>query len=333
MPKQDFHPYVFAALLALAAPLTMAQPQEVTAPKVVSAMEGVFGVTQGQRRNHTKGVCALGEFVGNRNVAAYTRSSLFSGEPIPVVVRFSLAGGNPKAPDTAKSARGMALEFRLPDGDLHHMTMLNTPVFGAARPQTFLDLMLAQRPDPATGKPDPEKMKAFKASHPDNLAQADYLAKNNPPVSYGNSSYWGIHTFKFINQKNKTTLVRWRFVPRDGEKRLTDEELKSAGANFLEQALINRTQQGPVEWDMLVSIGRKGDPQDNPTLAWPDNRKVIKAGTLSITSAMPQNGAACEAINFDPMEMADGIDATQDPILLFRSSAYAVSVGKRLGGQ
>ena len=88
MPKQDFHPYVFAALLALAAPLTMAQPQEVTAPKVVSAMEGVFGVTQGQRRNHTKGVCALGEFVGNRNVAAYTRSSLFSGEPIPVVVRF-----------------------------------------------------------------------------------------------------------------------------------------------------------------------------------------------------------------------------------------------------
>lgn len=43
-------------------------------------------------------------------------------------------------------------------------------VVGAAQPQTFLDLMQALQPDPATGKPDPEKMKAFKASHPDNLA-------------------------------------------------------------------------------------------------------------------------------------------------------------------
>ena len=50
----------------------------------------------------------------------------------------------------------MALEFQLPGGGLQHMTMLNTPMFGAARPQTFLDLMVAITPDPATGKPDPE---------------------------------------------------------------------------------------------------------------------------------------------------------------------------------
>lgn len=93
----------------------------------------------------------------------------------------------------------MALEFKLPDGNPHHMTMLNTPVFGAARPQTFLDLMLAQQPDPATGKPDPEKMKVFKANHPDNLPQAEYLANNNPPVSYGNSAYWG-HPYLQIHQ-------------------------------------------------------------------------------------------------------------------------------------
>jgi len=127
--------------------------------------------------------------------------------------------------------------------------------------------------------------------------------------------------------------VRWRFVPRDGEKRLTDEELKTAGANFLEPALIKRTQQGPLQWDMMVSIGEAGDPQDNPTLLWPDKRQLIKAGTLSITSAMPQKGAACEAINFDPLVMADGIAPGQDPILLFRSSAYAVSFAKRLTGQ
>jgi len=326
-------PFALAACAALGARPLMAADAEVSAPQVVGAIEGTFGVTPGQRRNHTKGSCAVGEFVGSQQAAAISRSPLFSGQPIAVIARFSLAGGNPKAPDTAKSARGMALEFRLPGGQVHHITMLNTPMFGAAHPQTFLDLMLATRPDPATGKPDPEKIKAFKASHPDNLAQADYLANHNPPASYATSSYWGIHTFKFVDAKDKVTLVRWRFVPQDGEKRLSDAEMKTAGANFLEQALIGRTRQGPVRWDMMVSIGELGDAEDNPTVLWPEQRRQIKAGTLSITQAMPQPGAACERINFDPMVMADGIAPTNDPVLRFRSPAYAVSFGKRLSGQ
>lgn len=325
-------PLCLISLLTLGSPLALAADSQVAPDQVVTAIEGTFGVTPGERRNHTKGTCALGEFVGSKDAAAYTRSALFSGKPVPVIARFSLSGGNPKAPDTAKSARGMALQFKLPGDNLHQMAMLNTPVFGAANPQTFLDLMLAMKPDPATGKPDPEKMKAFKASHPDNLAQAQYLAGNNPPASYANSAYWSIHTFKFINKANKVTLVRWRFVPQDGEKRLSDDELKTAAANFLEPALISRTQQGPVRWDMMLTIGVAGDPEDNPTLAWPTERKQIKVGTLTINSAMPQKGAACEAINYDPLVMADGIEPTNDPILLFRSPAYAVSFVKRLGG-
>ncbi|HAL38393.1 MAG TPA: catalase [Polaromonas sp.] len=324
--------WMLAGVLALSAPLGMAAQDEVTADQVVTAIEGTFGVTPGERRNHTKGTCAQGEFVGSPEAAAYSKSGLFSGKSIPVIARFSLAGGNPKAPDTAKSARGMALQFKLSDGGLQHMTMLNTPIFGAMQPRTFLDLMVATKPDPATGKPDPEKIKAFKASHPDNLAQTEYLANNNPPASYANSAFFGIHTFKFINRENKTTLVRWRFVPQDGVKRLTDDELKSAPANFLEQALINRAKQGPARWNMMVSIGEPGDPEDNPTLAWPESRRQIKAGTLTISSAMPQKGAECEKINFDPLVMGDGIAPTNDPILLFRSPAYAFSFAKRLGG-
>lgn len=308
----------------------MAADAQPDAAQVVGAIEGAFGVTPGERRNHIKGSCAAGEFVGTREAAKLSRSPLFSGKPVPVVARFSLSGGNPKAPDVAKSARGMALEFRLPKGQLHHITMLNAPMFGAAQPQTFLDLMQALQPDPATGKPDPEKMKAFKASHPDNLAQAQYLASNNPPASYASSSFWGIHTFKFIDRKGKATLVRWQFVPQDGEKRLSDDELKTAGANFLEAALIERTKQGPVRWDMMVSIGQPGDSETDPTVLWPAERPRIKAGTLSIASAEAQKGAPCELINFDPLVMAAGIQPTADPILQFRSPAYAVSFGKRL---
>jgi len=324
--------WLVAGTLTIAAPLS-ARAQEVNADQVVGAMEATFGITPGERRNHTKGTCSIGEFVGTPEAAAYSRSPLFSGKPIPVVARFSLAGGNPKAPDTAKSPRGMALEFGLPDGKLQHMTMLNTPVFGAAQPRTLFDLVVASKPDPATGKPDPEKIKAFKATHPDNKAQADYLANNNPPTSYASSSYWGIHTFKFIDRADKTTLVRWRFAPQDGEKRLTDEEMKSAPPDFLEQALIERTKRGPVRWDMMIAIGEPDDVEVDPTVAWPENRKQVRAGTLSLTAAMPQKGAECEKINFDPLVMADGIAPSKDTVLKFRSPAYAVSFARRLSGK
>ncbi len=324
--------FLLASMLVSVSCCTMAAQDETTPDQVVTAIESTFGVTPGERRNHTKGTCAIGEFVGSPTMAAYSRSKLFSKKTIPVIARFSIAGGNPKVPDTAKNPRGMALEFRLPDGSLQHMTMLNTPVFGASQPQTFLDQMIAMKPDPATGKPDPEKIKAFKASHPDSRAQAEFLDHNNPPLSFATSAYYGIHTFKFVNRKNMTTMVRWRFTPRDGEKRLTDDELKTFPANFLEDALIERTHKGPVRWDMIVTIGKPGDTQDNPTLAWPNNRKQIKAGTLTISSAMPQKGAECEGINFDPLVMSDGIEPSNDPILLFRSPAYAISFAKRLSG-
>lgn len=331
MRNGNIRVWLLAGLAALGASPAVAA--EATAVDVVDAIESVFGVTPGQRRNHTKGTCAAGEFTGTQEAAAYSRSQMFSGQKLPVVARFSLAGGNPRAPDTARSPRGMALEFRLPDGGLQHITMLNTPMFGAARPETFLAQMVAMRPDPATGKPDPEKIRAFRENYPDSRPQADFLAANNPPPSYANSAYFGIHTFRFVDRDGKATPVRWRFVPRDGEKRLSGAELNSLPPDFLERRLIERAIMGKVYWDMIVTIGEPGDPEDNPTLAWPANRRSFKAGTLTIISAMPQQGAACEGINFDPLVMGDGIEPTNDPVLQFRSPAYAVSFARRLSGQ
>jgi catalase len=332
-PRSVASTWPLAGVLILAAAHGRAEPAPVTPDQVVTAIEGTFGVTPGQRRNHTKGLCAVGEFKPTAAASGYSRSALFSATSIPVIARFSLAGGNPNAPDTARSPRGLALQFQLPNGALQHMTMLNTPVFGAATPQTFLDSILAIKPDPATGKPDPDKLKAFKASHPDSHAQARFLAENNPPVSYANSAFFGIHTFKFIDADDNSRLVRWRFMPQDGEQRLTDDEMQTAPKDFLEQRLLERAARGPIRWDMLVAIGEAGDAVTDPTVAWPDARQSIKMGTLTLTEAMPQAGAACAPINFDPLVMADGIAATDDPILQFRSPAYAISFGKRLSGK
>ena len=300
-----------------------------TAQQLISAIETAFGVTPGQRRNHIKGTCATGVFVANASGARFSRSALFSGKEVPVVARFSLAGGKWKAPDTTRNPRGLGLQFQLPGDQKLNMAMISTPVFGAATPQTFHDNMIALAPDPATGKPNPEAVKAFRASHPDNKAQTAFLAANNPPVSYANSSFYSLHAFRFINRANRSTLVRWQFVPQDGEQRLTAEELASGPANFLEQRLLERTRQGPVKWDLVLTLGRPGDVENDPSAAWPEDRTRVSVGTLRLTTATSQAAGSCGAVVFDPLVLGDGIQPTDDPVLLARSGVYGLSYARR----
>ncbi len=195
----------------------------------------------------TQGACAAGEFVGTTDAAASSRSALFSGKTMPVVARFSLGGGNPEVPDAAPAPRGMALEFRLAGGGLQHITMINVPIFAASSPSSFSDAIVASKPDPKTGKPDPEKMKAYVASHPDARPLID---TGEPPQLRRRTTietpYFSIHTFKFIDAKGVEHLVKWRFIPRDGVKEMTAAEMKAAPHDFLEKNLIERTQKGPA---------------------------------------------------------------------------------------
>jgi catalase len=303
--------------------------EELVAVAVNDALEGAYGRHEGKRRNHTKGFGTTGYFVGTKEAAQLSRSALFDGDRIEVIARLSLAGADPSASDSERSPRGMGLEFRLKNGALHHMTMIHTPMFFARTPSTFLDKFLALAKDVHTGKADPSKLTAFMKQHPDNAAQFHFLQTNNPPASYANCAFYGIHTFRFVDHAGKTTNVRWRFVPEDGERSLTDAQLAQERRDFLEAAFRDRVKQGPVRWEMIVTIGEPGDSENDPTVLWPPGRREIKAGTLTLTSYAPDQAAGAYKINFDPMQMADGIGPTDDPVLRFRSSSYAISHSRR----
>src|ERR1700752_2305694 len=111
--------------------------EELVGVAVNDALEGAYGRHLGKRRNHTKGFGAPGYFVGTKEAAQVWRSGLFAGDTVEVIARFSIAGGDPSASDSERSPRGQALEFRLKNGALHHITMLHTPMFFARTPSTF----------------------------------------------------------------------------------------------------------------------------------------------------------------------------------------------------
>lgn len=324
------HLAVFTAL-GLALPLGSALAGDEPAPEdVVGALEKITGVHAGLRRNHAKGTCAVGSFQATDAAKALSSSQLFSGQTIPVVARFSLAGPNPTVPDTARNPRAMALQFQLPGGELHQMAMLHTPVFGAASVESFYQRQLADIPDAATGKRDPEKLAAYKAKFPESKAQGDWLASHNPPPSFAEAAYYSLNAFKFVDGAQTGRWVKWRFEPHDGVHFLSDEELKTLPKDFLVQRITDRARKGPVQWDMVVSLGEDGDPIDNPAVAWPAERKDVTVGTLTLSRAGTDAVGQCEDINFDPNVLSSGVEPSPDAILAYRSAAYAVSYGKRL---
>lgn len=102
---------VFLGLLSFSPVLVHANPDPNA---MVTQFEATGGKFEGFRRSGAKGICATGEFIGSAEGRKISTASAFSGKPIPVVVRFSVGGGNPKAADNTKTQRNLALQFNLP---------------------------------------------------------------------------------------------------------------------------------------------------------------------------------------------------------------------------
>ena len=99
--------YLFTYLVFLlsSVALTITDPVHANPDpsKMVDQFEATSGKFDGFRRSGAKGICAMGEFVGSAAGRHISNSPAFSGGPIPVIVRFSVGGANPKAGDNTKT--------------------------------------------------------------------------------------------------------------------------------------------------------------------------------------------------------------------------------------
>lgn len=319
------------ATLSLSVTPSAAHAQTSAAEAQVNALEGLAGAQPGSRRSGAKGVCAAGHFVGNAVGRSLSRASAFSGERVPVVARFSVGGGNPKASDKGKTVRGLALSFQLPSGETWQMANISAPVFFVARPEQFAPFVQARTADPATGKPDAEKLKAFNAANPETTRQGAYLAQAPVPASYGAVNYWGVNAFEFVAANGSSRFARWQFVPVAGVLGLTDEQIKSLPDDFLAGELRERVARGAVVFDMKLQLAEAGDNLTDPTVEWPASRQTVPVGQLVIDNVAPGAGGACDGITFNPLALPAGIKPSADPVLNARPAPYAISLGRRLG--
>lgn len=304
-------------------------PATASASDFIEVFEQLSGTHPGVRKGHARGVCAEGIFTPGDGARERFDTPLFD-QASPVVVRFSMGGGNPDADERARAPRGIGVKFLLEGESPHHIAGLTTPVFAGKNPQQFLGLLrlnhLIQQ-----GEASAEDRERYLEKNPEAARQGRWLQAHPPAAEYTAATYFGIHSFLADGSDGQMQAFRWQLVPAAGEKLLTEEERATLPAAFLEDRLNKRlTEEGSIDLHWQWVLADTDDPINDPSSQWPDDRETVSVGTLTLTSA---GGVACEPVNFDPNQLARGITPSDDPVLALRSAAYAISFGKRLSGQ
>ena len=303
-------------------------PQRLTPKKLINVLETNNGVHPGFRRNHSKGVCVIGHFESSGEARSYSSAQVFNEARTPVVGRFALPAGNPYAPDSAVPIRSLALRFTQANGQQWRTGMNSMPVFPVGTPEAFYQLLKAGAPDPATGKPNPANMPAFFAAHPEAAPFLAWVKTAKPSASYATETYNGINAFFLVGADGKRQAVRWAVVAQSQD---AVGDTAPAGSDFLEKDLVQRLASGPLRWQLNLTLANPGDPLDDASKPWIGEHKILNAGTLVLQSSQAQADGDCRDINFDPLVLPSGIEASNDPLLAARSAAYASSYLRRAG--
>jgi catalase len=300
-------------------------PARLTQASIMDAFAQVNGPHPGFRRNHAKGVCVSGWFDSTGAATLLSRSEILEAGRVPVIGRFALAGGMPMQIDTPSAVRSLALRFLEPDGQEWRTGMNDIPVFPVNTAQGFYDQLLATKLDPATGRPDPNAMRAFLARHPETVRAMALIKTRSVAAGFADSTFNSLDAFRLVDAGGRSTPVRWAAVPLDPPAADAAAPPANSDKNYLFDDLIARIHRRPLEWRLMITVGQAQDPTADATLPWPPDRAQIDAGTVTLDTVSSEEGGPCTDINFDPLVLPSGIEPSDDPLLSARSAAYARS--------
>jgi catalase len=300
------------------------------AEQAVEAINDVSGRFDGARAAHAKGTLCAGTFTPAPGAAELTGAAHMQGDPVRVTVRFSNGSGDPTAPDGVRTeGRGMAIKFYLPDGGTTDIVSITLPVFFVRTVDDFIEFTRTRKPDPETGQPDMAKIGAFMGEHPETAAALQLILPTFvPPVSYATCAFNSLHAFRF---QPAGRWIRYRIEPEAGVQHLPEEEIDGASPDYLQDEIRERLGREPVRFRLLARLGEDGDPIDDPTVAWPEERETVELGTIELTGLDTSREQDGDVLVFDPTRVTDGIELSPDEILNFRPDAYALSVFRRTG--
>ncbi|WP_022929836.1 catalase [Patulibacter americanus] len=302
-----------------------------------------------ERVVHARGATAFGEFeaygkVGDEPIAKYTRAKVLQpGGKCEVAVRFSTVAGGRDSSEAARDPRGFAVKMYTEDGNWD-LVGNNLGVFFLRDAIKFPDFIHSQKPDPVTFERQvPNRVFDFASQTPESLHMFSLvLSPRGLPASYREMQGFGVNTYKWVNAQGETKLVKYHWIPEQPVRSWTEADAAVAQSQELgvhTKDLYDAIDRGDFPaWELRVQLM---DDHDHPELdwdplddtkVWPENDfPVLPVGRM-VLNRKPENFfLESEQIAFGTGVLVDGLDFSDDKMLVGRTFSYSDTQRYRVG--
>jgi catalase len=303
-----------------------------------------------ERVVHARGATAFGTFTatgkcGDEPISKYTRAKLFqeAGKETEVAVRFSTVAGGRDSSEAARDPRGFAVKFYTEDGNWD-LVGNNLAVFFLRDAIKFPDFIHSQKPDPVTFERQvPNRVFDFISQTPEAMHMCMMVfSPRGIPFSYRHQQGFGVNTYKWLNAAGESKLVKYHWHPKQGVKSMTGDDAAVVQAQELgahTKDLYEAIDNGDFpEWDLYVQLM---DDHDHPELdfdplddtkTWPENEFPLRhVGTMRLDRKPTNFFAENEQIAFGTGVLVDGLDFSDDKMLVGRTFSYSDTQRYRVG--
>jgi catalase len=302
-----------------------------------------------ERVVHARGAAAHGFFQVYESMARYTKARFLQDPKIktPVFVRFSTVAGSRGSTDLARDVRGFAVKFYTEEGN-YDLVGNNIPVFFIQDAIKFPDLVHAVKPEPHNEIPQAasahDTFWDFISLMPESTHMIMWLMSDRAiPRSYRMMEGFGVHTFRFVNDKGKSRFVKFHWKPVLGIHSVVwDEAQKISGKDpdFHRRDLWEAIENGDFpEYEFGVQIVEEKDEHkfdfdllDSTKIIPEEVVPVRRIGKLTLNRNPDNFFAETEQVAFHTGHVVPGIDFTNDPLLQGRLFSYTDTQLIRLGG-
>jgi len=302
-----------------------------------------------ERVVHARGFVAHGEFeaygtIGEEPASRYTRAKLFqeTGKSTPVVIRFSTVIGGRDSSEAARDPRGFAVKFKTEDGNWD-LVGNNLPVFFIRDAIKFPDVIHALKPDPVSFRQMPNRIFDFMSLTPESMHMLTWLfSPRGIPKNFRTMDGFGVNTYKMINAAGEAALVKYHWKSRQGIESLTQAEANEIQATNLGHAsedLFEAIERGEYpSWELNVQIMSDGDhpeldfdPLDD-TKTWPEDEFPLHpVGLMTLNRIVSNFHNENEQVAFGTGVLVDGLDFSDDKMLVGRTFSYSDTQRYRVG--
>ena len=298
---------------------------------------------------HARGFVCYGEFeatgkIGNEPASAYTRAKLFqeAGKKTDIAIRFSTVIGGRDSSEAARDPRGFAVKFYTEDGNWD-LVGNNLPVFFIRDAIKFPDVIHSLKPDPVTFRQEPNRIFDFMSQTPEAMHMLTFLfGPRGIPASYRHQEGFGVNTYKMVNADGRTVLVKYHWHPKCGVASLTAAEAAKVQGVDLGSAskdLYEAIERGEYpQWDFFAQImddhehpELDWDPLDD-TKVWPEDTFPLRhLGVMTLNRNVDDHHNENEQIAMGTGVLVDGLDFSDDKMLVGRTFSYSDTQRYRVG--